>query len=122
MASYTKKKLSGSTDGLGILVAATGTQGTLLHTCVTGTNDYDEVWVWAVNSKSTAVELTVEVTDSGNTVTAPRETIPVTIPSKSGLYKLLPGLVFHNDTEIRAFAVDNANLVVCFGFANLITA
>ena len=37
MATFTKKKLSGSTDGKPIAVAATATPGTLIHTAVTGT-------------------------------------------------------------------------------------
>ena len=48
MATYTKRLLSGSTNGRPIKVAATATPGTTIHTAVTGTTDFDEVWIYNV--------------------------------------------------------------------------
>ena len=48
MATIKKRKLSGSTDGLGILVGtAVGTAATTIHTAVAGTvaGSYDEIWL-----------------------------------------------------------------------------
>ena len=46
MATFTKQKLSGSTDGKGIKITSnTGGSGTTVHTAVTGTTDFDEVWI-----------------------------------------------------------------------------
>ena len=62
MATFSKVELSGSTDGRMILVAQTATPGTLIHTAnaVTGADNYDEVWLWAVNSDATNRKLTIE--------------------------------------------------------------
>ncbi len=40
MATFSKTKLSGSTDGKQIKVVATSTPGTTIHTGVSGTTDY----------------------------------------------------------------------------------
>ena len=52
MATITKRKLTGSTDGQSILIGtATGTAATTIHTAVAGTvaGSYDEVWLYAYN-------------------------------------------------------------------------
>ena len=56
------RKLSGSTDGLGILIAATATAGTLVHTAVAGTTagTFDRITLFAYNGHTAAVVLTVE--------------------------------------------------------------
>ena len=76
MPSYSKQLLSGSTNGRGILVAATATAGTLIHTAVSGTSSLDEVWLYAHNTSASAVKLTLE----WGGVTSPNDLIEVTIP------------------------------------------
>lgn len=117
MATYTKRILSGSTDGRGITVAATATPGTVLHTAVVGTTDFDEIWIWAVNSSTSAVKLTVEF---GGTV-APDDQIEFSIPPEDGLYLVVPGLVLQNGAIVRAFA-GTANAIVIYGYVNRIAA
>ncbi|HEX7128333.1 MAG TPA: hypothetical protein VF406_21480 [Thermodesulfobacteriota bacterium] len=117
MATYTKRKLSGSTDGKAITVAATGTPGTLIHTAVTGTTDLDEVYLYAVNTDTTARKLTLEF---GGT-TAPDNLIEQTIQPEDGLVLVVPGLLLQNAAEVRAFA-DAANVVGVYGFVNRIAA
>lgn len=117
MATYTKRILSGSTNGKGIKVAQTATPGTTIHTAVTGTSDFDEVWIWAINSHTADVLLTIEYGD----VSSPDNLIIGSIPAKSGLYTVVPGLLLQNDCVIRAFA-DTANVVCIYGFVNRITA
>jgi hypothetical protein len=46
MATFSKLVLSGSTDGRMVLVAATATLGTTIHTA--HATDQDEIWLWAV--------------------------------------------------------------------------
>lgn len=92
MATYSKIALSGSTNGRQILVAATATPGTTLHTAVSGTTDYDEVWLYATNNHTASVNLTIEW---GGT-TSPDDLIQQSIPSKTGIYLLIPGLVLQN--------------------------
>ena len=117
MATYSKLKLSGSTDGKQIKVVATATAGTTLHTAVSGTTDYDEIWIWATNSSASDLKLTVEF---GGT-TAPDDLIEMTIPAESGPIPVIPGLVLHNGSVVRGFAA-SANLILVSGFVNRITA
>jgi hypothetical protein len=117
MAQYSKHKLSESTSGRGIKIAATSSPGTLLHTAVAGILDQDEVWLYAVNNHSANLELTLQL--GGNT--SPDDLVRFSVPFKSGLYLIVPGFVFNNGVAIRAFAA-TANLITVHGWVNRITA
>lgn len=118
MASLSKVELSGSTDGRCILVAATATPGTAIHTAraVTGQDQYDEIWLWAVNADTTARKLTLEF----GGVTAPGDIVELTVPPEAGLVLICPGLILQNSLVVRAFCA-SANLVSICGFVNQIT-
>ena len=117
MATYAKVALSGAANGLGIKVAATATAGTLIHTAVSGTSDWDEVWLYAVNSSAGAVKLTIEY----GTHSAPDGNIEKTILAEDGLYCIVPGLLLQNSLDINAFA-GTADVLIIYGFVNRITA
>lgn len=117
MATYSKQKLSGSTNGKQIKVAATATAGTLIHTAVAGTSDWDEVWIYAVNSATASKKLTIEWGEA----TAPDGNIEVSIPSEGGYILVVPGLLLQNSLEIRVFC-ETADVVLINGFVNRITA
>jgi len=112
---YKKRKLSASTDGRGIPVAATASPGTLVHTALTNlaANEWDEVWLRAVNTSAAAVKLTIEW---GGT-TAPDDQVEITIPPEGGFTEVIPGHVLNNAREVRAFAA-TANVIVLHGFVN----
>ncbi len=118
MATAVKRKLSGSTDGMPIKVVQTATAGTTIHTAVAGTTDgtYDEIWLYAYNSHTAAVELTIEYGGA----TAPDQNIKVTLASKSGLSLIVPGLILQNGLTVKAFA-GTANVVTISGWVNRIT-
>lgn len=115
MATFSKRFLSGSTNGRGIKVAATATPGTLIHTAVAGMTNMDEVWLYCYNSHNATVYLTIEF---GGT-TAPDDNISAGIPAKQGLFKAIPGFPINNGLDIRAFC-DVANVLVITGFVNRI--
>ena len=120
MATFTKNHLSGSTDGKGIKVVQTATAGTTIHTGPTNTAHFHEVWLYAVNSDTTARKLTVEW---GGT-SSPDDLIEFTVPAESGLYLIVPGLVIKGNATalvVRAFCA-TANVVNIAGFVNRITA
>lgn len=120
MATYTKQILSGSTDGKGILVAATATAGTTLHTGSTTTTTLDEVWLYAVNTSTSTVKLTIEWGET----TAPNGNIEQTIAAESGLVLIAPGLLIKGNATalvVRAFAA-TTNVIVVHGYVNQITA
>ncbi|HEA67136.1 hypothetical protein LCGC14_2067720 [marine sediment metagenome] len=112
-----KTKLSGSTSGMGIKVVATATAGTLIHTAAAGSTNYDEVWIWVVNTHTGAVDLTIEyggVTDPDSLIN--KDSIPV----EDGLYLVVPGLILQGGLIIRAFA-SQANVLVIYGYVNQMT-
>lgn len=115
--TYTKKILSGSTNGKQIKVSQGATPGTLIHTAVAGSSDIDEVWLYAVNSGTAAVKLTIE----WGGVASPDDSVEVVIPGESGLFQVIPGLPMQNSLEIRAFA-GTVDVIMISGFANRITA
>lgn len=119
MATIAIAELSGSTDGRGILVAATATPGTLIHTAgsVTGDDNYDRLDLFAVNSDMTDRKLTIE----WGGVTVPNDLIEVTIPAEGGLVPVVAGLIIQNALVIRAFAA-SANLVIVHGYFHKIRA
>ena len=117
MATFSKVLLSGSTNGKAILVAATATAGTTIHTATSGSTDLDEIWLYAVNSSASTVKLTLEWGEA----TAPNGNIELTINAEAGLVLLTPGLLLQNSLVVRAFAA-TANVITIHGFVNRITA
>jgi hypothetical protein len=118
MATFTKTILSGSTDGKAIKVAATSSAGTTIHTASTTTTTIDEVWLYAVNSSTTAVKLTIQW---GGT-TSPDDDIELTIGAESGLILVIPGLVLKGNATplvVRAFAA-TTNVINISGYVNRI--
>jgi hypothetical protein len=113
-----KRKLSGSTDGKAIKVVQTATAGDTIHTAVAGTTPgtFDEIWLWAYNGHTADVVLTLEFGGSG----VPDQNIVVSIPFKSGLFPVVPGLILQNGMVVKAFA-SVANVVTLGGYVNAIT-
>jgi len=102
MTEVTRVGLSSSDDGEMVVVVATATVGTTIHTATTqtSTSRYDEVWLFASNSHSAAVDLTMEI-DIANSSTSK---FKVSIPKDDGLFVVLPGVSIHNGKKITAFA------------------
>ena len=110
---FSKVVLSGSTSGKQILVATSATAGTLIHTA--HATALDEVWMWATNSSTTAVKITVEWGESvasGN--------IEVTVPGESGPLLVVPGLPIKNSLVVRCFA-GTINVITIGGYVNRLT-
>ena len=120
MATFTKVLLSGSTQGKPIKVAATATTGTTIHATGTSSSIIDEVWLYAYNSSTGPIALTVEY---GGT-TAPDQNIKIDIPPTSGLTLVVPGLILTGTgaaaNTISAFA-GTTNVVTISGYVNRIS-
>ena len=119
MATFTKKILSGSTDGKAIKVAATATAGTTIHTGSATTTTLDEVWLYAVNSSASAVKLTIEWGQAD----APDGNIELSVAAESGLVLVVPGLLIKGNATplvIKAFA-GTTNVILIHGYVNQIT-
>jgi hypothetical protein len=119
MATFTKNKLSGSTDGMAIKVTGTSTAATVtVHTAVAGTTSgvFDEIWIYANNTSTSSVKLTIE----WGTATAADGNIEVTILPEAGLVTIIAGLVLQNSKVVKAFA-GTADVILLTGFVNSIT-
>lgn len=114
MATYTKVKLSGSTDGKMIKITTTATAGDMIHTA--HATALDEIWLWAVNSDTTDRKLTIEYGGA----TSPDCLIEITIPAESGLINVVPGLLLTNSLVVNAFCA-TANVVMLGGYVNRIS-
>lgn len=117
MATFSKQLLSGSTNGKAIKVAATATAGTLIHTAASGTSTIDEIWLYAHNTSSGAVKLTIEWGET----TAPDGHIEINIGAEgTGMILVAPGIPLQNSLVVRAFA-GTANVINIFGYVNRIS-
>lgn len=115
MQAFTKVILSGSTQGKNILVVATATPGTLIHTAVAGTSSMDEIWLYAYNSSAAGVLLTLE----WGGVASPNDHTKITINPQSGRILVVDGKLLQNSLVVRAFAA-TASVICIDGFANRI--
>ena len=111
MATLSRQIFSGSTNGLGIKVAATSTPGTTIHD--SDASAVDHVYLYAFNSHSSDVLLTIEF---GGT-TDPDNIIEQTIPSQDGLHLVIPGLPATGGIDIDAFAA-TTNVITIYGYVN----
>ena len=118
MATFEKLIFTSSTSGRAIIVAATASPGTTIHTGSTTTTVIDEVWLYAQNTSTTSVKLTVQW---GGT-TATDDDIEITIPGESGLVLVTPGLIIKGAASallVRAYAA-TTNVITIHGYVNRI--
>lgn len=119
MATFSKIPLSGSTDGKPILVDDAATPGKTIHTGSSTSTTTDEVWLYAMNTGTTALKLTIEW---GGTTAG--FLIEQTIPAEAGLILVAPGLLVKGNATpvtVAAFA-GNATDINITGYVNRITA
>jgi len=122
MATFTKVVLSGGSQGKAIKVAATtsGSAGTTIHATGTSSSIIDEVWLYAYNSSSSAVILTIQ----WGGVTAVDNEVKLSIPATSGLTLVIPGLILTGTgsaaNTIAAYA-GTTNVITVSGYVNRIS-
>jgi hypothetical protein len=118
VATYTKEALSGSSHGRGILVVATSSPGTTIHTGPAGTTSANEdvVTLFAYNSDTVSRTLTVQW---GGT-TSPDDDIKLAVPSQAGLTLVVSDLIVRNSNVVKAYC-DAASKVTIHGYANRIS-
>lgn len=114
MATYVATIASGSTNGRPIKVAATSSPGTTVHTA--HATSLDEMYIWAVNTDTTARKLTIEF---GGT-SSPDDLIEITIQPEVGPVLVVDGVRVTGSVIIKAFAA-TANVIVLLSNVNRIT-
>ena len=119
MPSFSKLKLSGSTDGKGIKVTQTaiGT-GDTIHTAQATTTAGlgDLITLFAYNSDTASIVLTL---GWGGT-TDPDDLIKYTLASQAGLVLLTADMFLWNSLVVKA-AAGTANKVTIHGYVNRIS-
>ena len=120
MATFTKNKLSGSTDGKAVKVTGTSSGASVtVHTAVAGTTSgvFDEIWIYANNTSATTVKLTLE----WGTTSAADGNIELNVAGESGLVLVVAGLILQNSLIVKAFA-GTGDVILLTGYVNSITA
>ncbi len=117
MATFSRLLLSGSTNGRNIPVVATATPGTAIHTAVTGTTSFDELYLWAANVTAAAATLTIGwggVLDPGDHIT-----YAYSISANSPPVPIVTGQVLNNALLVKAFS-GTASAINITGYVNRI--
>jgi hypothetical protein len=118
MATYSKEVLSGSTLGKGIDIDQTlvGSAVTV-HTVDSALGTVEEIWIYAHNYSGGAIDLTLW----WGGIVAGEHDIIQSIPSKSGLTLVTPGLILEKDATaaliVKATA-SSATAILLFGYVN----
>jgi hypothetical protein len=115
MADISKQKFTNATLGRPILVTTNASPGTAIHTVTTNSSQFDEVWLYAVNNHTSNVALTVEFGSNSSA-----DQINATIPFKSGLYLIVPGIPMQGDATpptVKAYA-GTTNVISISGWVN----
>jgi hypothetical protein len=118
--AVSKIPFSGSTQGQAVLIVATATAGTTVHTTGISATVIDEVWLWLYNAHTADVLTTIEFGGA----TAPNQNIVLTVPFKSGLVMAVPGLPLLGSGSValtvKVFAA-TTNVITVSGYVNRIT-
>jgi len=115
MSDISKQKFTNATLGRPILVTTNASPGTAIHTVTTNSSRFDEVWLYAANNGTTNVALTVEFGSNSSA-----DQINASIPFKSGLYLLVPGIPLQGDATpptVKAYAA-TTNVISISGWVN----
>ena len=124
MATYSKEFFTGcATDqgGTGIALAIDSGTFTTIHATPTTTTTLDEVWLYAVNSHSADLKVTMRF----GGVEEPEDYIETTVTAESGLVLLVPGLILQgmaSTGQIILGAAATGDEVAVYGYVNRITA
>jgi hypothetical protein len=123
MATYTKVLLSGSTQGQPITVVATASTGTTINATGTSSSIIDEVWLYANNTSTSPVLLTVQFGGTGSVQHAK----PITLAPQSGDVLIVAGLPLTGTggspasaNTVAAFAA-TASVITISGYVNRIS-
>jgi len=120
MATYTKVLLSESTQGQPITVVATASTGTTIHKTGVSASVIDEVWLYANNTSTSPVLLTVQF---GGTA-SPQNSKPITLAPQSGDVLIVAGLPIrgNDSTELYIYAfAATASVITISGYINRIS-
>ena len=124
MATYSKVFFTGcaaAEGGTGIALAVDSGAFTTIHTTTTTAATLDEIWLYAVNSHSADLKVTLQFGGDQE----PEDFIEYTVAAEAGLVLLVPGLILQGKTStglIVKGACATGDEVAVYGYVNRITA
>ena len=124
MATYSKVFFTGCAadeGGTGIALAVDSGTFTTIHTTTTTAATLDEIWLYAVNSHSADLKVTLQFGGDQE----PEDFIEYTVAAEAGLVLLVPGLILQGKTStglIVKGACATGDEVAVYGYVNRITA
>lgn len=124
MATYSKEFFTGSAadeGGTGIALAVDSGAFTTIHTTTTTATTLDEIWMYAVNSHSADLKVTIQFGGDQE----PEDYIETTVTAESGLVLIVPGLILQGKAStglIVKGAAATGDEVAVYGYVNRITA
>lgn len=111
--------LSGSTQGMPVLVAATSSPGTTIHATTTSATAVDRLYLWANNIQAPATASAVLLTLEWGDTSAPAHSKITPIPAQAGDVQLADGLPLLGNGSaaltVRAFAA-TTNVINISGY------
>jgi hypothetical protein len=120
MSTFSKSILSQSSNGRPIPIPSTGTNTTLVHTGPTGSNQFDELWLYATNPTTADVMLNVLIGGTGFNSNIAFEGV---VEAYAGNVLVIPGLVVNGNNssgvEVRA-NVSTVSGINILGYVNQI--
>jgi hypothetical protein len=120
MATYVKTLLSSSSTGAPTTVVQTASTGTTIHSTGTSASIIDEVWLYANNTSTSPVLLTVQFGGTG----AVQHAKPITLAPQSGDVLIVAGLPLTGTgaaaSTVAAFAA-TASVITISGYVNRIS-
>ena len=123
MATYSKEFFTGcATDqgGTGIALPIDSGAFVTIHTTPVTTTTLDEIWMYAVNSHSADLKVTIQF----GGVEEPEDYIEYTVAAEAGLVLIVPGLILQGKTStglIIKGACATGDEVAVYGYVNRIT-
>jgi len=124
VATYSKIFFTGCAadeGGTGIALAVDSGTFTTIHTTTTTAATLDEIWLYAVNSHSADLKVTLQFGGDQE----PEDFIEYTVAAEAGLVLLVPGLILQGKTStglIVKGACATGDEVAVYGYVNRITA
>ena len=122
MATYSKEFFTGSAadeGGTGIALAVDSGAFTTIHTTTTTATTLDEIWMYAVNSHSADLKVTIQFGGDQE----PEDYIETTVTTESGLVLIVPGLILQGKAStglIVKGAAATGDEVAVYGYVNRI--
>lgn len=110
--TYTKKLLSGSTNGQQIQLTSSSAPGQTLHVATAVAGQLDEIWIWAYNDGPNSANVIILWG-----VNATTNEIIVAVPAQAGRLLVCDGMLLNGGLTVTAYGSVGSQ-IRCDGYVN----